>query len=220
MRRSRPTLPLAVALAAVALGSLGADAAVADNGRLPDAEIFASSTTTVITDPADPRLNARLVRFKRDVNRIIRRGGGRPRDSQLVDGVFFSTILGITTFERSREFDVDGVTRRELRVIADRVRRRYHQQSVLTFDYPERRLDSIDAVKVEGPGVSAQQLREGFQADAEAQQRLGGGSVTIDGRLILIAALADFQLVERFVGEVGGDFDDATIRGGRREFVG
>jgi hypothetical protein len=55
---------------------------------------------------------------------------------------------------------------------------------------------------------------------AEARQRLVGGSVTLDGRLILIAALADFALVERFVGEIGGDFRRATIRGGRRELVG
>ena len=207
-------------LAGAALCSVGADAASADAGRLPDAEVFASNTTAVITDPADPRLDARLARFKRDVHRIIRRGGGLPRDSQLVDGVFFSTILGFTTFQRSREFDVDGVSRRELRAIADRVRRRYHQQSVLTFDYPERRSDSIDAIEVEVPGISAQDLRDGFQADAEARTRLGGGSVTLDGRLILIASLEDFALVERFVGVIGGDFRQATIRGGRREFVG
>jgi hypothetical protein len=121
-----PSLVLAVA----ALCSVGADAASADAGRLPDAEVFASNTTAVITDPADPRLDARLARFNREVHRIIRPGGGLPRNSQLVDGVFFSTILGATTFERSREFDVDSVSRRELRAIADRVRRRYHQQSV------------------------------------------------------------------------------------------
>jgi hypothetical protein len=72
---------------------------------------------------------------------------------------------------------------------------------VLTFDYPERRSDSIDAIEVEVPGISAQQLRDGFQADAEARERLVGGSVTLDGRPILIASLADFQLVERFVGD-------------------
>jgi hypothetical protein len=216
---TRLTSSLALALAAATLCSVGAGTAFADHGQLPDAEIFASNTTAVITDPGDPRLDARLVRFKREVNRIIRRGGGQPRESQLLDGVFFSTILGFTTFERSREFDVDGVSQRELRVIANRVRRRYHQQSVLTFDYPERRSDSIDAVEVEVPGLRAQQLRDGFQADAEARQRLAGGSVTVDGRLILIAALEDFQLVERFVSEIGGDFDDATIRGGQQEFV-
>jgi hypothetical protein len=91
---------------------------------------------------------------------------------------------------------------------------------VLTFDYPERGSDSIDAIEVEVPGISAQNLRDGFRGDAEARTRLVGGSVTLDGRLILIASLADFGLVERFVGEIGGDFRKATIRGGRREFVG
>ena len=74
--------------------------------------------------PADPRLEVRLVGFRRQVARIIRRGGGRPRGSELLDGVFFSSILGVTTFQRSREFDVESVTRRELREIADTVRRR------------------------------------------------------------------------------------------------
>jgi hypothetical protein len=100
------------------------------------------------------------------------------------------------------------------------VRRRFKQRSVLTFDYAERRRDPVDAVEVELPGVSSQQLRDGFLADIDARQRLMGGSVTLDGRLILIAALADVQLVERFVGELGGELDDATIRRGRREFVG
>ena len=197
-----------------------AQPAFAHGDRLPDAEILASNTTALITDPADPRLDDRLVGFKREVKRIIRRGGGLPRRSQLLDGVFFSSILGITTFERSRDFDVDRVSRRELRAIADTVRRRFGQQSVLTFDYPERRSDPVDAVEVEVPGVSAQRLRDGFLADAQARERLLGGSVTLDGRLILIAGLEDLDLVERFVTDIGGDFEDATIRPGRREFVG
>ena len=36
-----------------------------------------------------------------------------------------------------------------------------------------------------------------------------GASVTLD----------DVDLVERFVTEIGGDFDDAKVRRGRREFV-
>jgi hypothetical protein len=211
---------LASALAVAAPCLVGADAALAERARLPDAEIFAANTTAVITDPGDPWLDDRLVGFKRKVSRIIRRGGGRPRGSRLVDGVFFSSILGITTLQRARDFDLDCVSRSELRAIADRVRRRFKQQSVLTFDYAERRRDPVDAVEVELPGVSSQQLRDGFLADIDARQRLMGGSVTLDGRLILIAALADVQLVERFVGELGGDLDEATIRRGRREFVG
>ena len=46
-----------------------------------------------------------------------------------------------------------------------------------------------------------------------------GGSVTLDRRLILIAALEDLDLVKRFVTEIGGDFDKAKVRRGRREFV-
>jgi hypothetical protein len=208
-------------LAVAALCSVGTDAAVAsgDHPRLPDAEILAANTTAVITDPNDTRLGDRLVHFKRQVGRIIRRGGGHPSGSRLLDGVFYSSILGMTTFERSRDFDVDGVSRRQLRAIADRIRQRFHQQTVLTFDYPERRSDPVDAIEVEVPGVSAQQLRDGFLADADAREHLLGGSVTLDRRLVLIASLEDRRLVKRFVGEIGGDYADATIRRGRREFV-
>src|SRR6188472_1160023 len=101
--RSRPAW-LAAVVVAGALSALGADPASAARDRLPDAEILAANTTAVITDPGDPRLDDRLVGFKRTVTGIIRRGGGRPRGSQLLDGVFFSSILGFTTFQRSRDF--------------------------------------------------------------------------------------------------------------------
>jgi hypothetical protein len=213
------TVGAALLAAALAAASLCPDAVSAKRHRLPDAEIFAANTTAIITDPADPRLNERLVKFRAQVKRIIRRQGGRPRRSQLLDGVFFSSILGITTFQRARDFDIDCVSRTELRDIADTVRRRFHQQSVLSFDYPERRGDPVDAVEVEVPGVTAEGLRGGFLADPAARERLQGGSVTLDGRLILVAALEDLGLVERFVTEIGGDFDDATVRRGLREFV-
>jgi hypothetical protein len=208
-----------VAALAAALLAVTANAAFANSERLPDAEIFASSTTTLITDPTDPRLDQRLVAFNRAVNQIIRRGGGSPRDSQLVDGVFFSSVLGVTTLERSRDFDIDRVSREELHDIAQRVRQRFDQQSVLSFDYREHRGDPVDAVEVEVPGVSARQLRKGFLADAEARERLRGGSVTLDGRLILIAALEDRRLVKRFVSGLGADYRKAEVRLGRREFV-
>jgi len=207
-------------VAALAAALLVASAPDARAARLPDAEVFAASTTEVITDPADPRLDVRLVGFKRQVARIIRRGGGRPRGSELVDGVFFSSILGFVTFQRSREFDVDSVTRRELRAIADTVRRRFHQQSVLTFDYPDRRSDPVDAVKLEVPGVRTRRLREGFAANEQARERLIGGSVTLDHRLILIASSGDLRLAKRFAREIGGRVRDATVRRGHREFVG
>jgi hypothetical protein len=204
--------PLAAAL-------LVASAPEAAAARLPDAEVFAASTTEVITDPADPRLDVRLVGFRQQVARIIRRGGGRPGSSELLHGVFFSSILGFTTFQRSREFDVESVTRRELRAIADTVRRRFHQQSVLTFDYPDRRSDPVDAVKLEVPGVRTRRLRDGFAADERARERLLGGSVTRDHRLILIASSGDLRLARRFARDIGGRVKDASIRRGHREFV-
>jgi hypothetical protein len=220
MRIVRPVPRSAlVAAVAAALFAVTANAAFAKPERLPDAEIFASSTTTLITDPADPRLDQRLAAFNRAVNQIIRRGGGSPRGSQLVDGVFFSSALGVTTLQRSRDFDIDRVSPSELRDIAQWVRQRFHQQSVLSFDYREHRGDPVDAVEVEVPGVSARQLSEGFLADAEARERLRGGSVTLDGRLLLIAALEDRRLVKRFVSGLGADYRKAKVRLGRREFV-
>jgi hypothetical protein len=76
-----------------------------------------------------------------------RRGGGRSRRLQLLDGAFFSSILGLTTFERSRDFDVDDVSPAEL-----------HD--------------------------------------------------------------TDLRLAMRFVTEIGGNVHAATVRRGRREFVG
>lgn len=205
---------------ALATGLLLAPTPAAGAGRLPDAEVFAAGTTDVITDPADPRLDVRLVGFRRQVAEIVRRGGGRPRGSELLDGVFFSSILGFATFQRSRAFDVDSVTRRELSAIADTVRRRFHQQSVLTFDYPERRSDPVDAVELEVPGVGTRRLRDGFAADEQARERLLGGSVTLEHRLILVASLRDLRLAKRFAREIGGRVKEATVRRGHREFVG
>jgi hypothetical protein len=211
---------LLLAVLTAALAGATATGALAHGPRLPDAEIFATNNTAVITDPADPRLSDPLRAFERKVERIVERGGGVPRGSQLLDGVFFSSDLQTTTFERSRDFDVDHVTQGELHDIAERVRERFDQESVLTFDYPERPWDPVDGVEVEVPGLDAQRLRDGLLADAEARERLFGGSVTLDGRLVLIAGLEDLDLVERFVTEIGGDFGAATIRSGQREFVG
>jgi hypothetical protein len=112
------------------------------------------------------------------------------------------------------------VTPAELHDIADRVRRRFDQESVLTFDFPERPGDPLDAVQIEVPGVSAQRLRDGLLADREAAERLFGGSVTLDGTLVLIAGFADVEVAKGFITEIGGDLGAATIRQGHEEFVG
>jgi Ca2+-binding RTX toxin-like protein len=205
-------------LLALAALAVAAPAAAAHGGELPDAEIFATDNTALITDPEDPRLDDRLQGFARTVERIVDDGGGKPRGSELLDGVFFSSDLGGTTFERSRAFDVDRVGDAELRRIADRVRRRFLQQSVLTFDHLHPHDRDVDAVQLEVPGVTAQALRDGLLADA-AQARLFGGSVTLDGRLILVAALEDADLARNFAERIGGDVGRAKTRYGEREFV-
>ena len=182
--------PFALALAVLA----AAAPAAAAHDKPPDAEIFATNNTALITDPDDPRLDARLNGFARRVTRIIDEGGGTPRGSQLLDGVFFSSDLGGTTFERSRAFDVDHVSDGELHDIAETIRRRFLQQSVLTFDHLPRHDPDADAIELEVPGVTAQALRDGLLADADARERLFGGSVTLDGHLLLVADRADTQL--------------------------
>ena len=145
-----PALAAAAIAAALALAApSGAHAA----RPLPDAEIFATNNTAVITDPADPRLDDRLGRFARVVNRIVREGGAKPRGSELLDGVFFSSDFGTTTFERSRRFDVDRVSDDELHDIAETIHRRFLQQSVLTFDH----LHHGGRVEALGPGVAVRQ---------------------------------------------------------------
>jgi hypothetical protein len=211
---------LIVTLAAFALAAPPSAAAHGGGGhRLPDAEIFATNNTAVISDPDDPRLRAPLIGFAREVERIVRQGGGTPRGSQLLDGVFFSSDLGTTTFERSREFDVDDVTDDELHTIADTVRSRFAQESVLTFDHLPPGDDEINALELEVPGVTAQALRDGLLADQTARERLFGGSVTLDGHLLLVADLADAELARAFTERIGGDPRRAATRYGEREFV-
>ena len=197
---------LAGALTALAL--MAPTAAAHDD----DAEIFATNNTAVITDPADPRLQDRLKGFAREVERIIDDGGARARGSELLDGVFFSGET--TTFERSRVFDVDRLDDDELHTIADTIRARFSQQSVLTFEPGPG-----DAIRLEVPSVTAKDLRDGLLADVQARERLFGGSVTQDDHLVLIADKADTVLARTFAKRIGGDMKRAQTRSGEREFV-
>jgi hypothetical protein len=176
MRNRRTSLLVAVALGASALGvyaaaenpSGSASAATYEQRHgLPDAELLATNNTAVITDPADPRLNDRLKDFARQVERIIDEGGGKAGGSELLDGVFAGEA-GLT-FERSRSFDVDRVSDDELHTIADTIRARFGQQSVLTFDRLPASDPAADAVELDVPGVSAQELRDGLLADLQAR---------------------------------------------------
>lgn len=202
-------------LAAIALLAVAAPGAAAHGGSAPDAEIFATNNTATITDQKDPRLQAPLNRFADGVERIIARGGAKPRGSELLDGVFCCEL----TFERSRRFDVDYVSPGELHDIAETVRRRFLQGSVLTFDRLSPKDQHADAIELDVPHVSAKALRDGLLKDSEAANRLFGGSVTQDRHLLLVAALEDAELARAFAKKIGGDVKRATTAYGRREFV-
>lgn len=210
-----------VAVGVLALGSAGtAHAGPTAGPGCPAAEIFATDNTAIITDPEDPRLRTRLHRFDREVRDIIRTHGARPGSSTLLDGVFWSGDLKQTTYERSREFDVNRVGPEGLRHIADVIRKEYRQESVLTFRCLPRNAPDTDAVEIEAPGVSPTRLHDVLLADPEARERLGGGSVTLGGRLILIAPLADLPLARKLTESLGVDWEDAEVRYGDEEFVG
>lgn len=134
--------------------------------------------------------------------------------------MFFSAAFGTTTFERSRKFDVDRVSSRQLHDIAETIRTRFRQQSVLTFDHLRARDPRVDAVELEVPGVTADALRFGMLADARAREERFGGSITQDHRLLLVAELADLKLAKRFAARIGGDLAGADLHYGDSEFVG
>lgn len=184
------------------------------------AQIFATNNTAVITDPRDPRLRTRLVGFERQMREIIRANGADAGGSALLDGVFWSENLGQVTYERSREFDVTRMSPAGLHHIADVVRKTYHQESVLTFEFLPKAASRADAVEIEIPGTDVRRLHDGLVADSDARVRLGGGSVTTTGRLILIAARGDLGLARRLLTEIGGIWSSATVRYGDEEFVG
>ncbi|WP_340630159.1 hypothetical protein [Streptomyces noursei] len=199
--------------------SASAPASVLPARAAVQAEIFATNNTDQITDPADPRLRTRLIRFDREVRDVIRSHHARAGSSRLLDGVFWSSELKKTTYERSREFDVNRVSADGLHHIAGVLAKQYHQESVLTFRYLPRTAADTNAVDIEAPGVDARRLHDALVADPVARDRLGGGSVTTGGRLVLIAPLDDLALARKFVAGLGVDWATARVRYGAEEFV-
>ena len=187
---------------------------------MPDrAEIFATNETASSFDPNDPALRTRLVRFGRQVETIIRQNGGSTHGSTLLNGTFWSSDLKKADYERSREFHVGHADAAEIHAIAHQIAVRFHQQSVLTFRYLPKTSPSVDAVLVEVPDVDFQRLHDALEADPVLGERLGGGSVTLDRRLIEAGARSDLSLIRQLVAEARGDWTKATIRYGTWEFV-
>ncbi|OIJ90335.1 hypothetical protein BIV23_40870 [Streptomyces monashensis] len=203
------------------LGVAGAGSAQASPARhgCPAGEVFATNNTAIITDPADPRLRTRLTRFDHEVRGIIHAHGARPGASTLLDGVFWSGDLKQATYERSREFDVNRVGRDGLHHIAGVIAKQYHQESVLTFRCLPRTAPETDAVEIQAPGVSAARLHDALLANPGARDELGGGSVTLGGRLILIAPLKDLPVANKLTKSLGVAWNTAEVRYGNEEFV-
>ncbi|MFI1972073.1 hypothetical protein [Streptomyces cinnamoneus] len=214
-------LPTVIAVTALTLGVAGVGNAQASAAPrvCPAAEIFATDNTAIITDPADPRLNTRLTRFDHEVRTIIHANGARPGASTLLDGVFWSGELKKATYERSREFDVNRVGRNGLHHIASVIAKQYHQESVLTFRCLPKSSPEADAVEIQAPGISSTRLHDALLADPQARDRIGGGSTTLDGRLVLVAPLGDLPLAKKFVTALGVNWKKAQVRYGDEEFV-
>ena len=91
---------------------------------------------------------------------------------------------------------------------------------MLTFDHlPREGAATVNAIELEVPGVTAQAMRDGLLADQTAREELFGGSVTLGGRLLLVAELADAELARTFAKQIGGDLGRAETRYGERAFV-
>ncbi len=181
--------------------------------------MFATSNTTMIADPDDPRLHDRLEPFASQVYGTIRANAALPVGSDVMDGVFWSEDLQQLTFEPSREFHLACVDEGELTRIAEVVAGQFGQESVLTFVYRPDDTSSADSFIAEVLGVDARLFHDAVAADPDARRRLGGGSINEDGALVLVAAQADAELAERVVARSGGHLDTSDVRYGAMSFV-
>jgi hypothetical protein len=185
----------------------------------PQAELFATNNTETIANPADPRLQDRLEPFASDVDATILANAALPVGSDRVHGVFWSEDLQQLTFESSRQFHLAYVDEGELTRIAELVAAQFGQESVLTFAYLRDDAPSADSFIAEVPGVDVQRLHNALTADPDARSRLGGGSITEDGSLVLVAADEDAEVAQRVVAVSGGELDMSGVRHGTSRFV-
>jgi hypothetical protein len=189
------------------------------NPLTPQAEMFATNNTDTIADPADPRLQDRLEPFASQVGGTVLANAALPVGSNLVHGVFWSDDLQRLTFESSREFYLACVDEDELTRIAEAVAGQFGQESVLTFTYLPDDAPSADSFIAEVPGVDVQRFYDALAADPDARTRLGGGSISENGALVLVADDADAEVAKRVVARSGGALDMSSVRHGSNKFV-
>ncbi|WP_197501442.1 hypothetical protein [Mycobacterium sp. 852002-51057_SCH5723018] len=185
----------------------------------PQAELYATDNTAIIGDAADPRLQDRLQLFELQVDATVLGNAGLPAGSTLLDGVFWSSEPQQATYERSRDFHLQCVGELELHAIATQVREQFHQESVLVFAYRRQGAPDADAVTVEVPDVDPNRFHDALAGDPLARARLGGGSVTEQHTLILVADIADLGVARSLAIKAGGQAGAAAVRYGHREFV-
>jgi hypothetical protein len=189
------------------------------NPLTPQAEMFATNSTQTIADSADPRLQDRLEPFASHVAGTILANAALPVGSDLVHGVFWSEDLQQLTFESSREFHLACVDEGELTRIAELVAGQFGQEAVLTFTYDPDGAVSADSFIAVVPGVDVQRFHDVLAADPDARTRLGGGAITEDGSLVLVAADEDAEVARRVVAASGGELDIGRVRHGTSRFV-
>jgi hypothetical protein len=185
----------------------------------PQAEMFATNNTETIADPADPRLQDRLEPFASHVDRTVLANAALPVGSDRVHGVFWSEDLQQLTFESSRQFHLACVDEGELTRIAELVAGQFGQESVLTFTYQPDDAPAADSFIAEVPSVDVQSFYNALAADPDARSRLGGGSITEDGSLVLVAAVEDAEVAQSVVAVSGGELDMSGVRHGTSRFV-
>ena len=207
------------AVAPATQGGASVDDCAPGNPLTPQAEMFATNSTETIADPADPQLQDRLDPFASHVDETILANAALPVGSDLVHGVFWSENLQQLTFESSRQFHLACVDEGELSRIAELVARQFGQESVLTFTYLSDDGPSADSFIAEVPGVDVQRFHDALAADPDARSRLGGGSITEDGSLVLVTAYDDAEVAKRVVAVSGGALDMSGVRHGTSRFV-
>ncbi|UFS97113.1 hypothetical protein [Nocardia huaxiensis] len=190
-----------------------------DNILQPTAELFGTWNRDTITDPADPRLNDPLTQFELEVNLTAAMELGLTVHSEPIDGVFWSEQSQQITYEPARRFELACTGQDNLCWIADDLRVRYSQEAVLGIEFLPADHERADGFLVRVPGVNNIRLHDALLADPAARDTLGGGSVTENGTLILVADRADLSTVRSFVEGMGAHWDPTTVRYGDRQLV-
>ncbi|MFC9998089.1 hypothetical protein [Nocardia sp. NPDC127526] len=189
------------------------------NPLQPTAELFGTWNRDTITDPADPRMNDPLTQFEIEVNLTAAMELGLTVHSEPIDGVFWSEESEQITYEPARRFELACTGRDNLCWIADDIKVRYSQEAVLGIEFLPADHERADGFLVRVPGVDLARFHDALLADPVARDVLGGGSITEDGTLILVADRADLDVARSFVQGLGAQWDPGAVRYGDRQLV-